>query len=350
LPRALSGFSPKPPPALPLTRPLRACLGGLILGALMTPLAPAIAAAEDAIPEPLSLDQALTYAAGHPRVRLGTAAADLPRSPPLYLDCERLAFSHLDSEDSRSRPSVVLLAPLPAQHLEIMARFLDVLLADLSYARYNEAMAVAYIQYDRANIRRELGQYAELRVAELETAYQDVLRKRAASETSQRLTRDLLAQAMGRPGELPSDLTPPQLTLPPDELPNLDAVMAQAAEQAWPHPPAIASDPALAKDYRRLLDMELRRQALELLSRLNILKTSARYAESEAFMRDLKLDESRTLYEQEVKADLGYSMSQQTMARLHEDQVRYCRALGWAELNALQGRSLLSEPEVETTP
>jgi hypothetical protein len=229
-----------------------------------------------------------------------------------------------------------------------MARFLDVLLADLSYARYSEAMAVAYLQYDRANIRRELGQYPELLVAELETAYQDVLRKRAASAASQRLTRALLAQAMGRPGELPRNLTPPALAMPPDELPVLDAIMADAGGRD--RPSNAERDPSRAEARRSLVDMELRRQALELLLRLEILETGARHAQTESFMRDLKLDESRTLYEQEVKADLGYSMSRQTMSRMKEDQVGYCRALAWAELGALRGGPVPppSSPEPST--
>jgi hypothetical protein len=311
------------------------------------------AAGNDRIPDPLRLDHALAYAEAHPRVMLGAAALDLPRSPPLYLDCERLAFSQLEGDDSRARPSDALLAPPQAQRLEIMERFLDVLLADLSYARFNEAMAVAYIQYDRANTRRELGQYAEVLVAELETRYQDVLRKRAATEAAQRLSRALLAQAMGRPGELPRELVAPELALPPENLPELDRVMAQAAEQRSADTGMAELDPDLKEARRRLLAMELRRQVLELLLRLQILQATARHAESESFLSDLRLDESRTLYEQEVKADLGYSMSRQTEARMREHQVRFCRALAWAELNALQGGPVPptpTEPSPETTP
>jgi hypothetical protein len=317
---------------------------------LLAALSPAGAAPGGAIPDPLSLEQALEYAVAHPRVTLGEGASDLPRSPPLYLDCERLAFSQLAGDDSRARPSDALLAPESAQRLEIMERFLDVLLADLSHARFNEAMAVAYIQYDRANTRRELGQFAEVLVAELETEYQDVLRKRAASEASQRLTRALLAQAMGRPGELPRELTPPALALPPAGLPELETVVAEAAARPRPAAGGAPDAPEQADARRRLLDMELRRQVLELLLRLEILATGARYAETESFLRDLKLDESRTLYEQEVKADLGYSMSRQTMARMQEAQIRYCRALAWAELSALRGAPVPPAPHQEPPP
>jgi hypothetical protein len=47
------------------------------------------------------------------------------------------------------------------------------------------------------------------------------------------------------------------------------------------------------------------------------------------------------MYEMEVTADLGYSMSQQTKARRDQTEVALCQALTLAELNALQGRPLL---------
>ncbi len=294
-------------------------------------------ASDTGVPNPLTLEQALAYANEHPRSHLQFEPLEpFPRRQPLYLDCHRLAFRSTSGIDNaRNEPLNTLLAPVAAQELEILARFLDVLLADLSFSRYDEAMAVAYVQYDRANARRELGQYSDLRVAELETAYQDVRQRRAASEAAQRLTRALLAQAMDRPGELPRDLTPPQLPPLPKEPPDVDATVKVASERnAWLGTlKAAASEPQA-----RLIEMEVQQQVLELVLRLQALTAVAQYARSESAMRDLKLDESRALYEQEYTADLGFSMSQQTKARLEEKQVAYCQALAWAELNALQGK------------
>ena len=320
--------------------------GLTFLSALLLGLVGVLRAFGDTLPDPLALGQALSLAEEHPRVRLGAEAAAFPRRQPLYLDCHHLAYSQLGSDDRRSRPLDALLSPLAAQQLEIMERFLDVLLADLSYARYNEAMAVAYIQYDRANVRRELGQFSELRVAELETTYQDVLRKRAASEASQRVTRALLAQAVARPGELPRNLVVPPLASPPAELPSVQDLLARRAE-------TLASDEGASvggDERERLFAMEWQQQVLELLQRLQALQAAARYADTDSFMRDLKLDESRTLYEQEVKADLGFSMSQQTRAHLQEQRVTYCRALAWAEINALLGEPVWVQTESETSP
>jgi hypothetical protein len=290
------------------------------------------------------LGQALELAADHPRV--AATSAVLPRRPPLYLACHDLAFG-AGADDQRNRVGTDLVSLVEAQRLEILERFLDVLLADQGFSRYNEAMAVAYIQYDRGNIRRDLGQFSELKAAELAATYQEVRQRRAAAEAGQRLTRALLAQALNRPKTLPRELVPPKLPIPPAALPDLGSVVA-AAE---------ASNRALAKlkagtngANARLLDLDLRQQALELLLRLQALAVSHDSAQAEGAWRDLRLEESRVLYEQEAAADLGYSMSQQTKARLDEQRVAYCRALAWAELQALQGRPVWSETAEGGTP
>jgi hypothetical protein len=297
----------------------------------------AAAAEQEGFPEPLGLEEALTYADGHPRSRLGSEATQrYPRRQPLYLDCHGLAYrSTAGLDDRRNRIGDSFLLPIDVQRLAIMERFFDTLLADLSYARYNEAMAVAYIQFDRAGARRDLGQYSELRVLELEAVYQDIRQRQASSAVLQRLTRALLAQALGRPLSLPRDLNPRQLPSLSGELPALELVVETALEA---NARLAALRAGSEEPERRLIDMELRQKALELLLRLEGLSAARQYAVTEALRRDLKLEESRTLYELEVKSDLGYSMSQQTLARLREQRVHYCRALTWAELNALQGR------------
>jgi len=254
----------------------------------------------------------------------------------MMLNCHELAFG-ASADPARNRVGTELVGPEVAQELGIIERFLDVLLADLGFASDNEALAVAYILFDRARARSELGQVSELRVAELEADYQGALHQRVARELTQRLTRALLAQALGRPGELPRELVEPRLRAVPGQLPT-PAEIAAAADQGnpWLGVLKAGGDEARA----RLVDMALAQQALELLLRLEALAAAGRHARVESSLRDLKLDESRTLYEQEVRADLGFSMSQQTRARLREQRVAYCRALTWAELAALQGRPI----------
>lgn len=291
-----------------------------------------IAAADD----PISLADALAGLGAHPRLEASPdLSLALPRRESLYLDCHRLAFSQLEPADSpRDRPLEVFLTPLAQQQLEVMRRFFDVLLADLSFASESEAMAVAYIQYDRAAVRSELGQYSELRVLELEAVYQEILQRRAASEVTQQLARALLAEALGQPEELPRDLDSPGLPALPDALPDLDDLLREALRSE----PIRALGDGRSDADRRLIEMELRQQLLELLLRLRLLDAVETRLTTESAWRDLKLDESRALYEQEVTADLGYSMSQQTRTGLQWRRLGLCRALAWGELQALLGK------------
>jgi hypothetical protein len=293
-----------------------------------------------AVSDPLGLPEALERARDHARVSASAEMAlRLPRRQSLYLDCHRLAFpSSRVADPQRNQPVLPFISGEDAQRLEIMERFFDVLLADQAFATASEAMAVAYIQFDRASIRAELGQFSALRVLELESVYQDILHERAAAEISQQLTRALLAQALGDPAELPRDLVAPTLPRIP-EPPTLDAILEQASATSVMEALSVGASDA----DRALVTMELRQQILELLLRLRGLEAAERNLRTEAAFRDLKLDESRTLYEQEFAADLGYSMSQQSQTRLQNERVRLCRTLVWAELNALRGESLLAD-------
>jgi hypothetical protein len=298
------------------------------------------AGTEQALPSPLSLEQALVSAKGHPRLSASGALTDYPRPEPLFLGCHGLAFPAMRPGDPRRNQAwSLLVSPLAAQRLEIMQRFFDVLLADLRYAEDNEAMAVAYVQFDRATVRSELGQVSPIHVAELEVAYQRIRLQRTASAAAQRMTRSLLAQAMGRIETLPRELAEPDLTPAPaddaDTLVDPGPLVERAlADNRWLR--KRLADAGEAE--RELLRMALRTQVLELSTRLGLLAVAADEARSVGNLRDLVLDDSRTRYEMEAAADLGYAMSRQTEARRRAAEVRYCQALTRAQLDALQGR------------
>ncbi len=93
--------------------------------------------------------------------------------------------------------------------------------------------------------------------------------------------------------------------------------------------------------------MELRQHILELLLRLDIFKIAEARSQADAIWRDYYLELSRTLYEQEVKSDLGDAMTQQSKARLQQQQIQFCRALTFAQLNALQGKPAWPLPSAE---
>ncbi len=97
-------------------------------------------------------------------------------------------------------------------YLQILKAYFDVLLSDLVYFYQNEAMAIAYIQFDRAKTKFELKKVSELELLRIETDYKNVSVERAKSENAQRIKRSILAMILDNPEQLPSDLDIPDLS------------------------------------------------------------------------------------------------------------------------------------------
>lgn len=319
-------------------------LGWLLLASIWLNFANA-----DALPNPLRLEQALSYAKQHPRSQLTPAInQQYPRFASFYLNCHKLAYNnHSMIDHQRGRLFSPLFSSEQSVQLDILQRFFDVLLADRHFAFSNENMAGAFISLDRTQNRFELKDASELDVAKLDAAYQIIRQQRFASENTQRLTRSLLAQAINSPEKLPADLVSPTLPTLPSELPGLNELLATILQNNSDLNKRIKQ---LSKPEQAIINMELRQHLLERLMLLQLLNITAQHAESNTYWRDLRLDHSRTLYDMEVKSDLGDSMALQTLAHLKEKQIAYCQTLAWAEINALQNKPLLaSAPQMPNT-
>ena len=297
-----------------------------------------------------------------------------------------------------------LTTALDDRRLEIMARYFDVLLADMQYTVDNELMSVYYVRFDQGKDRMAQGQISSVELAELETRYRDILEKRTASAQRQRITRALLANAMNRPGELPGDLEDPKLTgnqrilpdyetllpillnnnprlraqqemlaasqkrlesLRADKGPILDAEV-QAADYSrpattrnnlsaglilsWPLYQGNRSDSRVAREMAQFnilqantekLKMELTQALLETCLDITQLQSTAREAAQKyADYRDQQLERSRGLYELELKSNLGTSMAETSDAKLRVRRNEYQLALSFARLEALMGKPL----------
>ena len=299
-----------------------------------------------------------------------------------------------------------LLDARQAHLLKVMRAFFDVLLADLEYARDNEAMSVAFVRLDKARQRHELGRASDLELSRLEDRYQQILVRRTASEARQRETRLKLALAINRPEALPGELVEPDPPRLDGELPDLSRLLeevlqdnprlrelraeVEAAEQAlvaagrrygpvlrgevaagaWnretrsTHPfkaalvlelPLYSGDRGDAEAVAarsRLLEAqarlelsrhELRQQVTELWLELQQLQRRARALMVKGDYRDLYLDRSRTLYDLERATDLGDAMVRISEVKLEMARVHYQWLLDQARLRALAGRLLQGE-------
>lgn len=290
------------------------------------------------------------------------------------------------------------------RRIDIMARYFDVLLADMQYAAHNEFQAVAYVAWDNAKSRFELGQINQPELLRLEADFQDIRERRNASLQRLRGTRHKLANAMFRPGQLPTELAVPDLkrnarpvpeyeSLLPwvmDKNPRVVAIRAQVAAaeariasiRAERNPTLDAElvgggysresttrddvsaglvftiplyqgarvDARVARERANRdrvsaemekLKLDLTETLLATLQEIEWLRDSSRAAaDKQIEYRDWALERSRAEYEMELKTTLGTSMAETQQAQLRRRQVEYRLALALARLEALSGGSL----------
>jgi outer membrane protein TolC len=282
--------------------------------------------------------------------------------------------------------------------LEVMARFLEVRLADLAFQVQDEAMAIAYVRTDRARNRHELGQMGDVELLALESTYQKVRLARHRAQIEQRNSRARLAQALARPGELSATLVQPRFPGNDRPVPEVEEVEAAAlagnprllalraevaagrqrlaAARSGGRPVLtgilaageyhrqtgsdddleaelrleiplgtggrVSADSALARaDLRAteaaLLEAEwdLRQQIFELQQEIRVLQVQRDEVRVDTEFRDLELDRKRTEYEMEFTSDLGDAMVRFSEVRLQQARNEYELALAWARLAML---------------
>ena len=409
------------------------------------------------LPEPLTLDYALTQVdIAHPDLQVNQAAINVARAeqqllesdtgikskivgrlrwvqPPSYNpdqtnDDHRLGIvfdkklydfgrtkSRLEAVQQNIQTQQILYEDTRQQRrIEIMQRYFDVVLADLQFYQFNEAMAVAYIELDKRRDRNELGQVSDILVLEQDAEYQRVRKLRLQSPNQQRLTRARLAYALGRPGQLPDIVSRPD-TLPHllRALPEVENLQSQAMQhsgqlralraqiaaaqaqlaalRAGDNPVLYGNAQANAytkerssyDDWRLALQLEvplttggrvdadvakqqaelyrlqaeltaaeelIKQRVLELWLELEALLIQREQTQVQRDYRELYLDRSRALYELEVKANLGDSMVRVTEAERQALLTDFNIALVWEKMDALTGGYVITPDEVPMSP
>lgn len=287
------------------------------------------------------------------------------------------------------------------RRLALMARYFDVLLADMRDAADTEFLAVAYVSWDNSKDRQALGQLAAWELAELENRYMDIRTQRNDTRRKLREKRLLLGAAMNRPGTVLEDLVDPALPQNNRALPEFEPLLEQVlarnprllaqrqllagatsriegaraeyrptlefeAEAAawtresstrddlraglnfvWPLWQGGRNDARLGREQARFhelqaqhdkLVMDLRQAVLETREEIQYLVESERRGtEVAATYRDMALERAHAEYELELKTNLGNSMAETQVARLRKRAVEYRLALAWARLEALLG-------------
>jgi outer membrane protein TolC len=317
------------------------------------------------------------------------------------LDFGRQQAGTAAAEEEREAQVLLLQDTRAQRRLSLMARYFDVLLADMRDAAETEAMAVAYVNWDNAKERLALGQLAQWQVAEQESRFLESLARRDDVRRGLREKRMALGAAMNMPGMLQDDLADPKLPDNERALSTFDDLLTQLqtgnprlaaqkrllagasqrlnsvradnrpsiefeAEAAawsrdsttrdelragfnlvWPLWQGGRDGARLSREQARFhalqaqhdqLLMELRQSLLEAREEIHYLRgVGRRNAELNADFREQALDKARAEYEMELKTNLGSSMAETQFAHLRRRGVEYRLALAWARLDALLG-------------
>ena len=334
----------------------------------------------------------------------GDNAASLVLSKPLY------SFGLQDSIENKLALQLQALERqkrlvIEQRRLQILEKYFAVLNADNNFISENEALAIGFIRYDNALQDQELGRVAELEVLRLQSEYEVIRQRRALAMQQQRLTRAVLAEAMGYPDQLPSDLEVPVIDNErqlPDEVTalteralqfSLEAQVVQANTQAAQAAISIAAasdnpsleleleastyerDSRLRDDWRAGLyitiplyssspaekiklararydqalasqqqfQSHLRLEVLKLWQRIQQLQLEIEGSIIEQDYRDRYLDRSRAEYELEFKTDLGDSMVLYSRSNTERQRALFAFEVAYQRLAALVGADFLNQ-------
>lgn len=335
------------------------------------------------LPEPLTLPAALSMADSmHPDIAAVEADNAARRVEQLAMEALTGVATRFDADDRAD--GMLLEHARQHRRTKILRCYLGVLLADVTYSLENEAMAMAYVRMDRGRERHTLGQISDIALAERTSRYQAARSQRYAAEAAQRASRSRLALALNRPGELASMLLPPRLPGNHAQPPVFEEIQARAlndntrlqalrlrmqaarqrleatrkAANSAPKGDGRESDGMISRErvlsaavaghqaeLARLqgqldkLQLDVRQAILDAWLELETLYVARQQASDYADYRDLYLDLSRALYEQEVNADLGDAMVKTSEARLGSVQTEFSIAKTWARIRLLTGTS-----------
>ena len=319
-------------------------------------------------------------------------------------DAGRTETRQAAARDEADARALQVMDTRAQRRLTLMARYFDVMLADMQYNADTEFMAVAYVSWDNAKDRQALGQMPQWQLAELESRYMETRTQRNDTRRKLREKRMQLGTAMNREGIVLEDLLDPALPDNERKLPDFDTLLEQtlahnprlraqsqllAAAQkrreavradyrpslefeteaaAWSRDSSTRDDlragfnfvlplwqggrqeAGLAREQARITEVQAQHEKLRMNLRESLLsvweeiqylqETERQSAVTSAKYRDLALEKARAEYELELKTNLGTSMAETQVAQIHRRAVEYRLALAWSRLEALLGAPL----------
>ncbi len=167
-------------------------------------------------PSPIALDQ-----------RRNDSSISLVVRKPLF-DFGRSRAGESASKLELQGSELRLLDARRQRRLNIMTRYFDVLLADLAVDRDDAALALAERVFKSAVARQQLGQISRIERGAAEDQFLAAKRQQLVSAAGLRAARAALANTLNWPGQLPARLSPPEYKGLDRSVPPLQTVLNAA--------------------------------------------------------------------------------------------------------------------------
>jgi len=290
-----------------------------------------------------------------------------------------------------------------SKRVDVASKFFDIKLSDLKFALDNEAIATAYVKFNKTQEKNDLKQASDVELLKAEFEYQQVRARRYESETLQQITRARFAESLSRPDDLPEEVILPDFSYFNKKRPEYDDLLKivmsnnlqiraqQQLVEAASHElnasrkkngstlstelelaeysnetssknnwratlkysvPLYDNDSSKAESARALsewqkqkvklqhIESEIRQQLLEVWQQIYVLQARRDIDEVAEEYRELYQDRSRAYYEMEYRTDLGDSFVRVSEARLEKFKNNFDLALAWMKLSMLTGVTL----------
>lgn len=284
--------------------------------------------------------------------------------------------------------------------ISVMEAYFNVLLADMTFIKDNEAMSMDFVGFDKVREAHLLNRVSDLALLEAEEQYQRSRSIRYESELAQRRTRSQLAMLLNIPTSLPDNLESPiiglrnkkapeyqkieQKVLTDNPLlralriqlkaakervkaaaqkygPTLDAEFAATAyerETNSTHPvigqlrldiPIYSGERTDAEvawarsEVAELnakiirLELDIRQQLLDAYLDIEQQNIELEKFDYQMDLRDLQMDRSRALYKMEMSTDIGDAMVNISDTRLQQSVAEMKLVMAWLRIKVLTG-------------
>jgi len=335
-----------------------------------------LVSAQELLPQPLSLMDALSLSQDHPQVKASESIVDMAaanidkissdndlnvvfqgyltvvepselspnesnnNSKALLLARKKLYdFGYSDAQKTAAQTLFkskknLLLNKRQQHQLTVIADFYDVLVADKYSSWRDETTTYAFFKYNKNQDFHEFGKVSDIELLRTENIFREERHLRTLAEQQQQITRIQLSDSLNRPGDLASELLMPVVDWE-KPIPLVDTILEKALQN---NPGLIAAKTAVQAAKEELIAVNASDNAVihgEVMAADYRRKTGSTHPLSAGLVIEVPLYSGG-----KIKSDIAIARAQlseqQSLMRLVELSIRQTAAELYVQLNTVK--------------